>query len=381
MSEPPTGEGPPPGRERRIVAAYHSRSERRSARRLARRRERATRLLYVLVPTVVVVVAAALLFTFLGGSGSEGSPAGSTALTAAPPTNGGSGLLVVRQGGTTVAAFLLYSGPKGGVVLGIPGVALLRDGHRFSTVAAIAAAGGTGSGGDGSAGQALAGAVSSALGVPVAASAWVEWAGLRTVLEGAGGGLPPAGLELQGGDAGRVAAVLALLLTQAGSQGGGRPWEEDLLSGEAGPFQTVLDAVLQATAGSAWSGVAVAGVMAGEGEAGQYLEPDLSRAKAALAGVDADTPVVVELQNGSGVAGVTELANQLLAGLGYDFLPARNAEGFPDVAATRILAAPDVVLQAEVVQRSLGVGTVLRDRSLAPGRVVVVLGKDFPSEE
>jgi hypothetical protein len=55
----------------------------------------------------------------------------------------------------------------------------------------------------------------------------------------------------------------------------------------------------------------------------------------------------------------------------------RNADGFPDVQATRIIASSDTGAEALQVQTLLGVGTVEEDAGQAPGHIVVIVGKDF----
>lgn len=373
MTESPPTSGLQSGGERRMSPGYHSRSERRSTRRLARRRRQTTRVLYIVAPVMVAVVTVAVLFLVFGGSSGDGSSTGPTTSTTSGGIEGASALLVLKQDAVTTSALLLYPGPPGGVVLGIPGLTLLRSGHGFSTVTALGDVGGE----DGKGGSTLARAVSDALGVPVAASASVEWAKFRAVLEGAGiGPLPPVALDPNGADVARTAEALALFLSHADSQSRTDLWERVTLGGEVAGFKEAAATAMQSVGTSAWFGAAVGGRVAGEAE-GRYLEPDIPLAKGALAGSGGSGPVMVELQNGSGVVAVTEQAGEMLMDLGFEFLPARNADGFPGVEITRIISAPDAVLQAGLVQNALGVGTISSDDSLDPGRIVVVLGRDF----
>jgi hypothetical protein len=83
------------------------------------------------------------------------------------------------------------------------------------------------------------------------------------------------------------------------------------------------------------------------------------------------------VQNGSGVVGVAQQAGGMLEPLGYELLPFRNAEDFPDVRTTRIVSGPDASAAAEQVREVLGVGKIEEDGSLEPGRLIVVVGKDF----
>lgn len=377
MSEPTPRDGSQSGLQPGGNRDHRSRSERRSRRLAARRRRRTARLLYVLAPPLMIFVVAAALLLLLGDSRSETPNTGSSVPTTTAEPGGGSALLLLEQDRTTVSALLFHPVREDGVVLGIPGLTLLRNGHEFSTVTAL---GGTGAGEDGRS-SALARAISSVLGISVTASAWVEWPGLRAALESVGiRPLPPLDLAPSGAEAGRVAEAVATGLNAVGAQRAAALWERVTLGGEAAAFrEAVAPSGVQAVAvvgSTVWAGAALQGRVAGEA-GGRYLEPDIGLARKALAGVGETTPFTVELQNGSGALGVTDRAGAMLADLGYRLLPSRNADGFPNVQATRIIAAPDAVLQAELVQRALAVGTILSDDSLSAGRIVVVLGRDF----
>jgi hypothetical protein len=109
-----------------------------------------------------------------------------------------------------------------------------------------------------------------------------------------------------------------------------------------------------------------------------YYEPDLRALRARVTG--GKGAVEVEVQNGSGVVGVTEAVAAALQPSGYELLPVRNAEDFPDVPKTRVFAAPDVLSEGERVRDALGVGQVVPGDDLPPGRIVVIVGHDLQPE-
>ncbi len=74
---------------------------------------------------------------------------------------------------------------------------------------------------------------------------------------------------------------------------------------------------------------------------------------------------------------MAEAATEVISILGLTMLEPKNAEQFPDVASTQILAAPDAVAQAERVRTLLKVGKVVEQKDLPAGRIVVIIGKDL----
>ncbi len=131
----------------------------RYARDRRRRRERRGRGIVAGVLAIVVVAAVAVLSSPLvpdqwpAETAEEGSAttAAVTASTAVGPSTvagpgpnvtvstglprtsvAGSALLVVTQDGKPALVALFYAGPKGGAVLGMPGVTLFRSGDRFA---------------------------------------------------------------------------------------------------------------------------------------------------------------------------------------------------------------------------------------------------------
>jgi hypothetical protein len=67
----------------------------------------------------------------------------------------------------------------------------------------------------------------------------------------------------------------------------------------------------------------------------------------------------------------------VLKPLGYTLLAFRNADDFPDVETTRIIASSDTAGEAARLQTLLGVGKVEVDAGQAAGHIVVIIGKDF----
>jgi hypothetical protein len=173
---------------------------------------------------------------------------------------------------------LFYAGPKGGIVLGMPGITLLRSGSRFVRLAQAYSP---------ESPAALATPVADALAVPNGAVASIEWSALRTVLAGGAGNVKlPEALDPQGADAGAVSAVLAATLSRGDAKGGaaGAWWAQPSLEGEADGFHAALAAALASAAGKAWVGQALTGTVVEYDAGAAYLEPDLQGAKGLLSG-------------------------------------------------------------------------------------------------
>jgi len=302
---PPQTEGgapdPPSGRD--------SRSERRSVRRHVQRRRRAERLFSAVAPALLVLVAVAVLFPLLvspgpgeqaGGAttasgGTDGATTSggagateaatvesSTSATTAPaggtaPTSPGSALLVIEQDGTAMALVLVFAGPAGGVVLGVPGLTLLRSGDRFTQLSRLYVPDKQ---------QALALPLADALAVPVGAVASAKWSDLRELLAGEGiDPLPPEQLDAKDGNAAQVAKALATAFSKHGVNAGDPVWKELPLAGDGDGFRAAVGAALVVEQGSGWAGRAVAGTLVENGRL-TYIEPDVTAARSALAGTE-----------------------------------------------------------------------------------------------
>ena len=278
------GQGPPP--------EYDRRSERRSARHTAERRYRSDRPARGILPAVlviVVVIAAMAVSTSSGGLAATVTtgpattfgPATMTTATGPPSASApGSALLVVKQDGNVALVALFCVGPKGGVILGLPGITLLRFGDRFVRLAQAYSP---------ESPATLAEPVADALAVPLGAVASVEWSDLRAVLAGAASDIKlPEGLDQQGADAGAVSAVLAALLSGGGGDAGaGGWWARAAIQGEADGFRAAVAAELALAAGKPWAGLALTGTVVGYDTGATYLEPDLQKAISVLSGTGA----------------------------------------------------------------------------------------------
>ena len=292
--------GPPSGRD--------SRSERRSVRRHVQRRRRAERLFSAVAPALLVLVAVAVLFPLLvspgpgeqvggattasggtdgatttsGGAGATEAATveSSTSATTAPaggtaPTSPGSALLVIEQDGTAMALVLVFAGPAGGVVLGVPGLTLLRSGDRFTQLSRLYVPDKQ---------QALALPLADALAVPVGAVASAKWSDLLELLAGEGiDPLPPEQLDAKDGNAAQVAKALAAAFSKHGVNAGDPVWKELPLAGDGDGFRAAVGAALVVEQGSGWAGRAVAGTLVENGRR-TYFEPDITTARSVLAG-------------------------------------------------------------------------------------------------
>jgi hypothetical protein len=234
---------------------------------------------------IAVVVAVAVLSSPLVPSVTQaesspttavGASASVTTTTTAPPAAApGSALLVVQQDGKLVMAALLCAGPKGAVVLGLPGVTLLRSGDGFVVLADAFSA---------SDPATLSGPITEAFGVPTSAVAAVEWSGLKGSLAGSAvGSRLPDTLDARGSDAGPVAAVLATALRGAAAgQAASAGWWRADLTGQEEAFQAAVAAEMRAVGGSPWTGQVLEGQMVDSGNGTSYLEPDIQKAREIL---------------------------------------------------------------------------------------------------
>ena len=353
--------------ERRSGSAHSHRTERRSARRVARRRKNIARLSWVAGPVVVLILVIVALFVFLGGPESAGGAETTSTTVVAAPADGSS-VLFVEQGEAAPAVVMLLPGGEGGLALAMPGNTLLKTGSGFRTLDELRAS---------SDEQVLREALAQELGVNPGAIASVQWPDLQAALaqQGLGSSLP-AELEATAGGAARAAEAVVALMGASAAGGGSATWDQLELTGDPEGFRAAVERAAGSAAGAAWTGEVLPGKIV-EGVGFEYFEPDLQQARALLGGEALGTAVTVEVQNGSGVVGVAQQAGGMLESLGYELLPFRNAEDFPDVRTTRIISGRDASAAAEQVREVLGVGKIEEDGSLEPGRLIVVVGKDF----
>ena len=267
-----------------------SRSQRRLVRRQAQRRRRSGRIFLAVAPAAAVIAIIAVLFPLLAspGQGEEAggvttgpvAASGATATTAASisvATPPGNALLVIEQDGAAVALALVSAGQNGGVVLGLPGVMLLRSGDRFAQLAQLY-------GQDQH--QAVAGAVADALAVPVGAVASVDWVDLRVALTNEGiEPLPPLQLDAKDGRTATIAEALAAAFSKREAGAGAPLWNELSLAGDVDRFRAAAGAALLAAEGTGWTGHAVIGTLVQNAEL-VYLEPDIKTARSVLTSTD-----------------------------------------------------------------------------------------------
>jgi hypothetical protein len=348
-------------RRRRAAMGYDGRTERRTLRGAARRRRLRTRLWLVTAPAVVVIALVVLVLVLFGGPDETPPVAGTTSTTVAQPKAEGA-LLGIEDQGALKAAVVFQARKSGGVVLVVPGLALLHEGDRFATVADIRAAADD---------TAFAAALGAVFGAKAQTVASVSWQTLKAAMVAAGVPSTPASLESQE-DGQQLASALLQLASGGASLAG--IWQGVDLEGDASGFRSALQDA--AGAGMAWTVVPVTGKLV-QGDGFTYIEPEVAVARALLSGTTSDSAITVELRNGSGAVGVVEAAAAQLQPLGYQVTPSGNAEDFPNVSQTRILFSAGAADAATRVRALLGVGVVTVDDAVGSGRVVVVLGSDY----
>lgn len=331
--------------------------QRRLAARQNRRRRLLRRGLLAVVVVAVVIALALLLASLIGPSGSNGEPARSADADGAAPAV----ILTLDEGQEIRAAVLVASTGGRPVIVGMPGSTLLAGPAGFESLDALLRDKEPADVGP---------ALDSLLGVePQLVTA--SWAGLRRALADAGDGEAwpealPAGAE----GAALAADAVGALAVRTTEEKGRRAAEDLNTDGDgAAEFLRALTAAAAEPVVASLPGRLV------EGMGYTYYEPDLAQTRL-LVGNAAGGTLSVEVQNGSGVVGVTEAATAVLTPLGYRMLPPRNADRFPDVADTQILASKDSLGEAGRIQAALGVGRVVEQKDVPSRRVLVILGKD-----
>jgi hypothetical protein len=349
------------------AAGWAYRLEKIAAARKERRRRVAIRMWQTALPVVVIVIIAMVLLSVFGGLGG-GDAAPSTTTTSVSPPTPGSGLLLIEEDDAISVAMLLQPGDKAGVVLSIPGVALLESDGVFKTVGDVYQSERIGGVGE---------RLSIALATPIGPIVTVAWPDLRAAMTAAGVGGVPEGELTSSQEAARLAAeALRTFVATAVSDQGAGLWDGLKLGGDKKGFvgAVVIDA--RSMAATAWEAMAVSGTVY-QGEGFAYLEADFAEARKLLGALAGVTKVSVEVKDGAGVTGAAERAGNLLETAGYALVPMGYAEGFPAIEQTQIAVAPGMLGQAEAVRELLGVGTVVEDATLEAGHVVVTLGSDF----
>ena len=349
-----------------------SRSERRSTRRVARRRKRVAKLFVAAVPAVVVMAGVVALLIVLGGRADELTAAAGETTTTSSPSSGQTQavLVVIEQDGEIPALVLLARRADGGIALGLPGKTLVRTDDGFPTVGDLYLSDKT---------DTMVTALTADLGVDLAGVAGIGWITLLGILEKSGSpeSWPPSLGD--DGDGALKAAEAFLTVAELTASSGAAAWERAQISGNVTALRKFVGDVSQEIGAGSWAASALPGT-AKEGLDYDVWEPDIAAARQLMEGRSSGADpgdITLEVQNGSGQLNAAEAAGEMLLSLGHKMLPFQNAEGFPDVTETTILAAPDCLEEAEKVRDRLGVGTVLRDDSLLSRHIRVIVGKDF----
>ncbi len=271
--------------------------------------------------------------------------------------------MAVKQDATTAALLYVDAAGTPTILMAFPGDTLVQAGSGFATVEELAVSQGLSSVRD---------AVGSLLGTAAGVVAELEWAALRdaAVAIGQGGSLPPS---LDGESSATSVLTAAAALAAAAKTAKGEAALDGLEFG--GDGAEMARAALRELPTPPAVQTVVPGKAVTGGDA-SYFEPDPERI-AALLGKGGGLPTSVEVQNGSGEIGVAEAATEVISTLGFTMLEPKNAEQFPDVASTQIVAASDALAQAERVRSLLKVGKVVEQRDLPAGRIVVIIGKDL----
>jgi hypothetical protein len=355
-----------PRRSRSTPGSEDSRQRRLAAERNRRKRRNRQRTV-IFVALLLLALAAYFGVSKVGwidgdqaADGASGPESGSTETV----------LLRVVQDGETVVAAVVSAGAEPSLLMGLPGDVLIRASSGFAPLHTFLDA----SDDEEANFESAAEGIEAILGVKPVSNAEVQWSDLRDLAlqTEAGAGSPEA---LAYGDASAAAAVVIALEAVLDPDGE----EKGEVSLDDLSFTGDRDVVRDSLRGLG-PGAKVAGALPGrqvEGLGFAYYEPDLAAIRAMLGGKSPESAVSVEVQNGSGVVGAAQKISDAIAPLGYTLLPPKNAEGFPDVATTQLFAAPDAVAQADRLRGILGLGTVVEQESLAPGTVVIVVGKDL----
>lgn len=375
VEDPALGRRPEPDRLRgrrgdrrsgEVLKPGSRRSRHLAERSLRRRRKRW--LLSAFIALAVIGAAAAVWFSWRGGDGGTAERPTITSVTSAPVPEGSSYVLRVSgSGGEVVVDAIIVTGTASTAVLGFPAVTLVEGAAGFEPLDELLKKS------DASAG--LEGLERLLGGRPVGV-AEVTWAAVRSALASAGvaGDRPEDLGTAQPTAADTVAKALAVLAAASAGDSGRTALAGLAMTGAA-------DAVKAALSGLS-AGIDVAAALPGKmvkGNGFAYYEPDRVAIRRLLGETPPEQAISVEVQNGSGEVGIAEKVAKVIAPLGYTMLPARNADDFPDVEATRIFAAPDTVAEADRLRGVLKHGTVVRQESLPAGRILVVIGKDLPA--
>ena len=294
------------------------------------------------------------------------SPASAT--TTLPTTAAGSGqavLVRLVEGERAPVVVIVAPDSHPSAIIGLPGETLLQGDKGFEQLDDLLVSQGI---------QGAAAPTEAVVGLRPGAVAAASWADVRAALAAAGVTQTyPASLAAGGTAMGEQGArALAALAATLSTDKGKAALAALALTGDGEALRAALGKV-----------AARAGVVAGlpgravEGTGFTYYEADTSAVKVLLGGKKPASVVSVEVRNGSGAVGVAERAVAAIRPLGYAMLPIKNADDFPDVQITQVLAGPASLADADRVRGAIGAGKVIKQDSLPPGQVVVIVGSDL----
>lgn len=342
----------------------------RRSRHLAQQSQRRRRTLRVIVPAMVAVAMIAAVVGWLVIRGEETvSPDSATSRSTTVAGGGGDTyvLRVIGTGGIATVDALIAAGGKPTMVLGFPASTLVEGAAGFEPLDELLRKS------DPAAGFA---ALQQLVNSRPEGVAEVTWAALRTALVAAGVAAEwPENLgTAQPKAAETVVRALAAIAAASAVGAGGKALDDLPLAGAvAGVRRSLRSLAAHPEIAAAVPGKTV------QGSDFVYYEPDTAALGRLMGTTPREQAISVEVQNGSGTVGIAQKVIAVIAPMGYTMLPAKNAAGFPDVAATRIFAAPNALAEADRLRGVLKHGTVVKQETLPAGRIVVVVGKDLPA--
>lgn len=343
-----------------------SRQRRRSVERARRRRRRLQRVV-VFFSLVALAAAAYLGVSRIPWSG-DAQPEVTTTTSGAAA--GGPVLLQVTQDAETKAAVLIAPKAEPTLLIGFPGDVLIRASSGFEPLNVYLDAPED----EQAAFEEAAAGIEALLGTRPLARALVVWPDLLRAASAvdAGATAPEALGTDDESDAKAVVNLLKALVGVLGTAEGDAVVADLPMEGDR---EAALGALRALGTGAAVSG-AVPGRLV-EGLGFVYFEPDVAGLQTLLGGKAPESGISVEVQNGSGIVGIAQKISAIISPLGYTMLSPKNAEGFPNVEATQLFAAPDVLAEADRLRSLIGVGTVVRQETLPAARIIIVVGKDM----
>jgi hypothetical protein len=343
----------------------------RRSRHLAEQSRRRRRTWWVLVPAVLIAAVIAGVvgwLVFHQDAGVSSGPATSPGTNIAVGGGESYVLRVIGKGGLAAADVVIGSGSKPSMLLAFPASTLVEATAGFEPLDELLRKSDPAAGLDG---------LKLLVNARPGGVAEVTWAALRTALvsAGAAGDWPESLGPAQPKAAETVARALAALAAASAGDAGGKALDDLPMAGAVAGVRRSLRSLA--------AGPEVVAALPGKTVKGSdfiYYEPDTAALRRLLGSTPPEKAISVEVQNGSGTVGIAQKVIEVIASMGYTMLPAKNAADFPDVAATRIFAAPNALAEADRLRGVLKHGTVVKQETLPAGRIVVVVGKDLPAE-